>query len=405
MRKKEIIKNVINNRRVVFKPDYRDVGAILLFILLVPYIISFLFGNVERGKEALGEGEHTGADAGLFQEDRKTAEYVVYNKTAAGTEMIPLETYLAGRLPATVNMEYEMEALKAQAVAARTYAARNMRGSDHSPSYHFDICTTTHCQVYHGVGRANSVTDQAVEETAGQMAYYNGQLIDAVYSSSHGGASEDAKNVWGIDHPYLKGVIDPYEADVADIAGNYKWTKTYTPATLKARLQEKGIVLNGDLVNFTTKKSETGNVISFTVTDSSGKNYTVSRSRVREYLAVNSIRFDLILSGGTAGTPGYTIAERPGTVGDLTTQYAISGDGTVTAIPNGAYAITGDGIAKLEPSPGAPTGTGENAVYTLDGKGWGHSVGMSQWGAYAMAKRGMSYLDILHFYYTDITVE
>lgn len=319
--------------------------------------------------------------------------------------VVDLDDYVKGLLPYEMSPSWPLEALKAQAVAARTYAARNMRGSDHSPSYHFDICTTTHCQVYHGVGRANSVTDQAVEETAGQMAYYNGQLIDAVYSSSHGGASEDAKNVWGIDHPYLKGVIDPYEADVADIAGNYKWTKTYTPATLKARLQEKGIVLNGDLVNFTTKKSETGNVISFTVTDSSGKNYTVSRSRVREYLAVNSIRFDLIISGGTAGTPGYAIAERPGTVGDLTTQYAISGDGTVTAIPNGAYAITGDGVAKLEPSPGAPTGTGENVVYTLDGKGWGHSVGMSQWGAYAMAKRGMSYLDILHFYYTDITVE
>lgn len=319
--------------------------------------------------------------------------------------VVNIEDYVKGVIPYEMSPSWPLEALKAQAVAARTYAIRKMRGGSHSKSYHFDICTKTDCQVYHGIGLANATTNQAVEETAGQMAYYNGQLIDAVYSSSHGGASEDVKNVWGTDAPYLKGVIDPYEADVADIAGNYKWTKTYTPATLKARLQEKGIVLNGDLVNFTTKKSETGNVISFTVTDSSGKNYTVSRSRVREYLAINSIRFNLIISGGTAGTPGYTIAERPGTVGDLTTQYAISGDGTVTAIPEGAYAITGDGVAKLEPSPGAPTGTGENVVYTLDGKGWGHSLGMSQWGAYAMAKRGMNYLDILHFYYTDITVE
>lgn len=319
--------------------------------------------------------------------------------------MVDLDDYVKGLLPYEMSPSWPLEALKAQAVAARTYAARKMSSSTHA-SYHFDICTTTDCQVYHGVGRANSVTDRAVEETAGQMAYYNGQLIDAMYSSSHGGASEDSKNVSGFDHPYLKGVIDPYEADVADIAGNYKWTKTYTPATLKARLQEKGIVLNGNIVNFTTKKSETGNVISFTVTDSSGKNYTVSRSKVRSYLAINSIRFDLIISGGTAGTPGYTIAERPGTVEDLTTQYVISGDGTVSAIPGGAYAITGDGVTKLEPSPGAPTGTGEDdVVYTLDGRGWGHSLGMSQWGAYAMAKRGMNYLDILHFYYTDITVE
>lgn len=319
--------------------------------------------------------------------------------------VVDIDDYVKGVIPYEMSPSWPLEALKAQAVAARTYAVRKMRGGGHSKDYHFDICTKTDCQVYHGIGSANSVTNQAVDETAGQMAYYNGQLIDAVYSSSHGGASEDVKNVWGTDAPYLKGVIDPYEADVADIAGNYKWTKTYTPATLKARLQEKGIVLNGDLVNFTTKKSATGNVISFTVTDSSGKNYTVSRSKVRSYLAINSIRFDLIISGGTAGEPGYTIAERPSTVGDLTTQYAITGDGTVAVIPEGAYAITGDGVSKLEPSPGAPTGTGENVVYTLKGTGWGHSLGMSQWGAYAMAKRGMDYLDILHFYYTGITVE
>lgn len=318
--------------------------------------------------------------------------------------IVNIDDYVKGVIPYEMSPSWPLEALKAQAVAARTYAVRKMRSSTHSKNYHFDICTQTDCQVYHGVGRANDTTNRAVDETAGQMAYYNGQLIDAVYSSSHGGASEDVKNVWGTDAPYLKGVIDPYEADVADIAGNYKWTKTYTPATLKARLHEKSIMC-GDIVNFTTKKSETGNVISFTVTDAAGKNYTVSRSRVREYLAINSIRFDLIISGSTAGTAGYTIAERAGTVENLTTQYAISGDGAVSAIPEGAYAITGDGVAKLEPSPGASTATRGDVVYTLKGTGWGHSLGMSQWGAYAMAKRGMSYLDILHFYYTGITVE
>lgn len=317
--------------------------------------------------------------------------------------VVDIDDYTKGVIPYEMSPSWPLEALKAQAVAARTYAIKKMSSGRHS-SYHFDICTSTDCQVYHGVGRANETTNRAVDETAGQLILYNGQPIDAMYSSSHGGASEDAKNIGGYDVPYLKGVIDPYEADVADIAGNYKWTKTYTPATLKARLHEKGI-LCGDIVNFTTKKSATGNVISCTVTDTTGKNYTFSRAKVRSYLAVNSIHFDLIISGGTAGAPGYTIAERTDTVGDLTGQYAISGDGTVSAIPEGAYAITADGVEKLEPSPGAPTGTGENVVYTLDGKGWGHSQGMSQWGAYAMAKRGMTYLDILHFYYTDVTVE
>lgn len=320
--------------------------------------------------------------------------------------VVSLDDYVKGVIPYEMSPSWPIEALKAQAVAAKCYALGKKAGSQHNKTYHFDICTTTDCQVYRGVGGANANSNQAVDEVSGKFIYYNGKLAtQTVYSSSHGGASEDSKNIWGTDHPYLKGVIDPYEADVADIAGNYKWTKTYTADALKARLQEKGIVLNGDLVNFTTKKSETGNVIAFTVTDTTGKNYTVSRDKVRTYLNVNSIHFDVTVSGGDLSAPGYTIAERPGTVSDLTTQYAISGDGTVSAVSDGAYAITGDGVVKLEPAPGAPTGTGKDVVYTFKGTGWGHSVGMSQWGAYAMAKRGFGYEDILKFYFTGITVE
>lgn len=323
--------------------------------------------------------------------------------------IVGADDYVRGLLPYEMSPSWPLEALKAQALAAKNYAlGKKVPGSNHDKVYHFDICTTTHCQVYHGVGRANDNTNRAVDEVAGKYIYYNGKLAtQTVYSSSHGGASEDAKNIWGTDYGYLKGVIDPYEGDVADIAGNYKWTKTYTPQTLKERIQkyESSINIVGDIVNFTTKKSDTGNVISFTVTDSTGKNYTLSRHNVRGALNINSIHFDLTVSGGTASTAGYTIAERAGAVEDLTTQYAISGDGAVSAIPEGAYAITGDGVAKLEPAPGAVPATGGDVVYTLKGTGWGHSVGMSQWGAYAMAKRGMSYLDILKFYYTGITVE
>ena len=320
--------------------------------------------------------------------------------------MVGADDYVRGLLPYEMSASWPIEALKAQALAAKCYALGKKAGSGHSASYHFDLCTTTHCQVYRGVSRANENSNRAVDEVAGQYIYYNGKLAtQTVYSSSHGGASEDAKNIWGTDHPYLKGVIDPYEADVAEIAGNYKWTKTHTPESLRERLYSVKKIVSQDIVNFTTKKSPTGNVISITLTDTAGKNYTLSRESVRNVLGTNSIRFDVTTSGGTADEPGSTIAERPGTVGDLTTQYAISGDGAVSAIPEGAYAITGDGVSKLEPSPGAPTGTGKNIVYTLTGTGWGHSVGMSQWGAYAMAKRGMSYIDILTFYYTGVTVE
>lgn len=320
--------------------------------------------------------------------------------------IVGADDYVRGLLPYEMSASWPIEALKAQALAAKNYAVGKIYSSDHDKTYHFDLCTTTDCQVYRGVSRANENSNRAVDEVAGQWIYYNGKLAtQTVYSSSHGGASEDAKNIWGYETPYLKGVIDPYEADVADIAGNYKWTKTYTSKTLKERLNKNNYMCQ-DIVNFTTKKSPTGNVISITFTDTLGKNYTFSRSNVRWILGTNSIRFDLTISGNNGNAGGYAIAERGTTVNDLTTQYAISGDGKVTAIPKDAYAITADGVSKLElPSPGTTAGTGDEIVYTMTGTGWGHSVGMSQWGAYAMAKRGMSYIDILTFYYTGVTVE
>lgn len=130
MSKKEIIKNVLKSRRVVTRPDYRDLGAILLFILLVPYIVSFFFGNVgaEDTREGGGQQEGSGAQSGVFQDDIKKSEYIVYNKTAAGTERMPLETYLVNCLPSTIDMGYEMETLKAQAVVLRTELMKQAEG-------------------------------------------------------------------------------------------------------------------------------------------------------------------------------------------------------------------------------------------------------------------------------------
>ncbi len=85
--------------------------------------------------------------------------------------------------------------------------------------------------------------------------------------------------------------------------------------------------------------------------------------------------------------------------------YALGGDGTVSALPTESYIITADGVKPLEPMEGVPAGGSGETSYTFTGTGWGHNVGMSQWGAYAMAERGFTYQDILKFYYTDITVE
>lgn len=322
--------------------------------------------------------------------------------------IVEMDDYIKGVIPYEMSPSWPLEALKAQAVAARSYAVYNMQASRHSREHHFDLCTTTDCQVYYGINRANDVTNRAVDETAEQMALYNGKAIQAVYSSSHGGASESAKNVWGNDIPYLQGVIDPYEADVADKISGYYWTKTITAAEVKQRLHEKGYTQCADVVKVTPHVSETGNTISITVTDGKGKNFTFSREKLGHVIGSYRCRhFTLETSGGSSiqSVEGYPVAERVEPISDLSGAYAISGDGKVSALRGTCYAITGEGVSALEKSQVAVPGSGGDLAFTLNGAGWGHSVGMSQWGAYAMAQRGMSYLDILHFYYTDITVE
>lgn len=321
--------------------------------------------------------------------------------------IVDIDDYIKGVIPYEMSPSWPLEALKAQAVAARSYAIYNMQASRHSKDHHFDLCNTTDCQVYYGINRANDVTNRAVDETAGQLALYNGKAIQAVYSSSHGGASESAKNVWGGEVPYLQGVIDPYEADAADKISGYRWTKTFTAKELQDKLNQLGYPCK-EVVKLTPKVTETGNTIGLTITDSTGKNYTFSRSNMSKVIgSFRSIHFNIETSGGGSvqTAEGYPVAERAEPIGELTVAYAISGDGTVAPLSGSCYAITGTGVSALEKTQVALPGSGGDLVFTLNGAGWGHNVGMSQWGAYAMAQRGMSYLDILHFYYTDITVE
>ncbi len=319
--------------------------------------------------------------------------------------IVDLEDYVKGVIPYEMSASWPLEALKAQSVCARAYAINHSGGRATHKDSHFDLCTTTHCQVYRGIGRANEHSDQAVNETAGQLAWYNGKLIDAVYYSSNGGASEDVKRVWGSNHDYLKGKLDPYEADIADIAGNYHWSVTRTAAELKTRFNKAGYAC-GDIVSITPKLSEVGNVVQLVILDTAGKSYTISRAdTIRTTLGTNSIRFTMTTSGGAGQEPGYMVAGAGANVPTLDGLYALGGDGTVSALPTESYIITADGVKPLEPMEGVPAGGSGETSYTFTGTGWGHNVGMSQWGAYAMAERGFTYQDILKFYYTDITVE
>ncbi|MDR1328810.1 MAG: SpoIID/LytB domain-containing protein [Oscillospiraceae bacterium] len=327
---------------------------------------------------------------------------------------VSVEDYLKGLLPAEMSNTWPIEALKAQAVTARTYAMGRLGAHG---SNGFDMCTTDHCQVYQGSRYANETTDRAVDETAGQYITYNGEICETYYASSDGGATEDVENVWAQPLPHLRGVIDPYEADVASRVSGYNWTVKYSPSELTARMRGRGYNC-GTIVSLTvTQYTKNGNAYSVTMKDDNGRSWTFKKDDVRTTLGVNSIR--LTIGGGTQ--PGAVEAfsgrvyANSGTAAqelEMSGLYAVGGDGETQALPpETLYAINGSGeTVEVGASTVGSVKTESSAdgkidgKFTISGTGKGHNVGMSQWGAYAMAQRGMTYLDIIHFYYTGVEI-
>jgi peptidoglycan hydrolase-like amidase len=150
------------------------------------------------------------ATARLQMDDRTYRGYIEVFGNARNTLTIvnelPLEDYLLGVVPNELSPSTygQLEALKAQAVAARTYAIKNM-GQSKLEGY--DICNTDACQVYMGAGTEDPLSTQAVHDTRGMIATYNGQPINALYSSTCGGRTEAAENIFQEKLPYLVSVI------------------------------------------------------------------------------------------------------------------------------------------------------------------------------------------------------
>lgn len=347
--------------------------------------------------------------------------------------VLTLEDYVNGVICYEMGPSWPLEALKAQAVCARTYALRNM--GTHS-SYGFDICNSTYCQVYYGMGNGSAsyspskTSMQAVEETEGLVVTYNGKLAETPYSASFGGASEDAYYVWGSDttntYPYLRGVEDPYETY------DSSYTVSYTASQLEKRLQSYGYGTSTSLDYLELEYSKLGNVIAVTVHWKNGKTnsiYPSGGNAIRSVFNVGSIRFTV--NGQTVSSSGKSVSSRSAkstsgsgltvngeSVNGLDGMYTISGSGTVSALEENPYLVSGSGdITALEDFSGSGSSSGSGgsnqgggtvtvsgSSYVFEGAGYGHQIGMSQWGANAMAKQGFDYEDIITFYYPGVKV-
>ena len=336
-------------------------------------------------------------------------EYTCSGGSLQVVNVVDLEDYVKGVVPYEMGPSWPSAALEAQAVCARTYVQGH---SKHLKDYGFDVCATTCCQVYNGANSANSVTDDAVDATAGECLYYNGALVmNAVYHSSDGGATEDAVNVWGTEVPYLKGKEDPYEAQTK--IPNCTWTVIYTAEELTWVLQNSGYSIGTIRDVYVSGRTGMGNVCQVTFVDASGKELTVRGDACRMAFysstygkSVRSMRFEINGGSGEQSSGGVYYVNGSGTrLSTLEGVSVISGSGTVTTLPAGELvALTSSGKVTIGGSSGKITSLKDPGIFTITGTGGGHNVGMSQYGAKAMAEQGYTYEEILNFYYTDITI-
>jgi SpoIID/LytB domain protein len=197
--------------------------------------------------------------------------------TRVAVNALPIESYVRGVVAAEMPSSWKSEALKAQAVAARTYGVRAM-----STSRYYDICDTTSCQVYGGVARETDATDKAVSATAGKIVTYGDKPAFTQFSSSSGGYT-----VAGSE-PYLKAFLDPYDGQSDN--PNHVWTTTLTASTV-----EKAYPSIGTLKTITITKRDGGGVWGGRVTSmtlvGSKKSQTISGTTARSAFGLRSTWF------------------------------------------------------------------------------------------------------------------
>lgn len=250
---------------------------------------------------------------------------------------LDLEDYLVGLINQEISSKWPIEAVKAQAVVARTYALYQKKAKK-DPRY--DLESTVTSQVYGGSDSEDVPAFLAVKETEGEVALYNGELIQALYHSSCGGETESSRDMWGKDFPYLKRIKDPYCTE----APNYFWQYNITSKELSDKLRRQ----NGRI----------GDVVSLSILNRSGSG-RVTRVLVRH-------------SRGSFELAGKDFREAIGLDKIRSTYFTVK-------------RMKGDS-------------------FYFAGSGGGHGVGMCQWGAKGMAEKGHTYKEILNWYYPGITI-
>lgn len=369
--------------------------------------------------------------------------------------LVRLENYIAGVCAAEIHTWWPLETLKAFSIAVRSFSIKRLNGHG---GFAGDLCNEACCQVFNGYGPTDERVWRAVLETRGIIATSNGVLCGTYYSSSTGGCTANCTDVWGSSlatYPYLKAVATPWEKYETYSRGQKTYTVTGT--ALYNRLVDKGYKnLKGPVTDI--KITKTGNNTTYVTEikfyDANGNCQTVNRAdKIKKLLSsyVDSANFVVTKSGQSVDRVKYTMlgfgATNPNppegldvlgnpylstvtgrqqfsviTANGIKTFYDGQGEKVMTgsglkdfdmsfALDSQIYptiiGINGEvlpDISKLSPIIESETLTTTAAAnsFTFISRGWGHGVGMSQYGIYELGNLGYDYRYILKAYYSGI---
>jgi len=265
-------------------------------------------------------------------------DLVEYRRGAIAVLNLPLEFYLKGVLPSEVYTSWPIEALKAQAVASRTFALFNIYRA-RKAGKPFDVGSTTAYQVFRIPQRILPQVARAVERTRGEAVVYKGSLIYAMFHSNSGGCTHSFGEITGLNLPYLSEVKEV--CDIKALKWSH-WTKRLKKRTVRKILSHLGIHLKP--ADMGIKRNPCGRGLFITILSEDGRKITLP-------LAV-FFRLE-------------------------------------AKIPSDWFYV----IGKSE------------SDFLLAGRGFGHGLGMSQWGAFCLSQRGWDYKRILRFYYRGTRIE
>lgn len=245
---------------------------------------------------------------------------------------VPIEAYVAGIINNEISSKWHKDAVKAQAVIARTYALHQKKKRSSEP-YHVE--GTVMGQVYNGASSEDAASFDAVRSTDGEMLFHDRAPALTVYHSNAGGRTDSAKEIWRSHHPYLVSVASEYDSKDA----KFRWEFEITATALSSALGKAGYSIGEPASISVEAKTAAGRAKAVVIEDAKGASMRIGAEDLRKalgYAVVKSAMFEVSAGGG---------------------------------------------------------------LFVFKGRGAGHGVGLSQWGAKGMAEAGYSYKEILNHYY------